>query len=72
MSRKIEKMSNHISPLELLKQEVAKFESAIRHSDEAFRKGLVDTILNAQHRVNNNKLIIEYKKAILKLKKDGK
>lgn len=60
---------SYIKPLDLLKEERAKYESAIRHSDEALSKGKCTPKLNAQHHKNNNKIIKEYNDAIKQLEK---
>lgn len=58
---------SYISPLNLLLQQKAIYESAIRHSDEALSKGLVSVEMNKQHHKNNKKFIREYNNTIKKL-----
>lgn len=55
---------SYIKPIALLKEEIKKFESAIRHSEYAFKQGKLGPIDHARHLGNNSKFIHEYKQAI--------
>jgi len=67
-----------MKPLELLKQQHAKYKRALEKSDEEYEKGQIDTLLHETHVKNLTPLIDDYSKAIeifefvIKNSKDGR
>jgi hypothetical protein len=53
-----------MTPIEILQEQLYKYEKALKKSEEALQKGQITPELHRIHRINNEPNISEFKRAI--------